>query len=80
MSTITIDGTDYAFDSLSTEAQSELTSMQACDQRLDELQTDWAIATTARNAYANALKGLLPPIAKAKPKVKPKPTAKAKKV
>jgi len=67
MSTITIDGVEYAEDALSNEAKAELGSMQVCDQRIATLQTDLAIAQTARNAYANALNSLLP---KAKAKAK----------
>jgi len=55
MSTITIDDIVYAESDLSNEAKSELGSMQICDQRIEVLQTDLAIAQTARNAYANAL-------------------------
>ena len=72
MSTITIDGTEHAEEALSKEAKAELVSMQVCDQRIATLQTDLRIAQTARNAYAHALKGLLP-------KVAPKAKAKAKK-
>jgi hypothetical protein len=75
MSTITIDDIVYAESDLSNEAKSELGSMQICDQRIEVLQTDLAIAQTARNAYANALNGLLP---KAAPKSKSKAKAKAK--
>ena len=60
MSTITIDGIEYSEDSLSTEAKVELAGMQACDQQIAAMQTKHAIAQTARNAYANALKSLLP--------------------
>jgi len=74
MSTITIDSTEYAEEALSSEAKAELVSMQVCDQRIATMQTDLRIAQTARNAYAVALKGLLP---KAVPKAKAK--AKAKK-
>jgi len=74
MSTITIDDVAYAEGDLSNEAKTELGSMQICDQRIAALQTDLAIAQTARNAYAVALNGLLP---KAAPKAKAK--AKAKK-
>ena len=74
MSTITIDDVAYTEDTLSDEAKTELGSMQVCDQRIATLQTDLAIAQTARNAYANALKDLLPkaeaPKAKAKAKGK----------
>ena len=69
MSTITIDDIAYDEADLSNEAKEELGSMQICDQRIAALQTDLAIAQTARNAYANALKNLLP---KAAPKAKSK--------
>jgi len=75
MSTITIDGIAYEEGDLSNEAKAELGSMQVCDQRIATLQADLAIAQTARNAYANALKGLLPKAAAPKAKAK----AKAKK-
>jgi len=71
MSTITIDDIAYGEADLSKEAKEELGSMQVCDQRIAALQTDLAIAQTARNAYAVALNGLLPKVA---------PKAKAKKV
>ena len=74
MSTITIDDIAYAEGDLSNEAKEELGSMQICDQRIAALQTDLRIAQTARNAYAHALRGLLP-----KPAPKAKPKAKAKK-
>ena len=73
MSTITIDDITYAEGDLSDEAKKELGSMQVCDQRIAALQTDLAIAQTARNAYAAALNSLLPKAAeKAKPKAKVK--------
>jgi len=68
MSTITIDGTEYAEETLSKEAKAELMSMQVCDQRIATMETDLRIAQTARNAYANALKGLLPKAAAPKAK------------
>ena len=76
MSTITIDDIAYDESDLSNEAKEELGSMQICDQRIAALQTDLRISQTARNAYANALSGLLP---KAAPKSKSKAKAKAKK-
>jgi len=77
MSTITIDDIAYAEADLSNEAKEELGSMQVCDQRIAALQTDLRITQTARNAYAFALKGLLPKVAA--PKAKAKAKAKAKK-
>ena len=78
MSTITVDGVAYAEESLSNEAKTELAGMQACDQKIALMQTEFAIAQTARNAYAGALKGLLPE-ASPKAKAKAKPKTKAKK-
>ena len=75
MSTITIDDIAYTEGDLSNEAKEELGSMQVCDQRIAVLQTDLAIAQTARNAYATVLKSLLPKAAAPKAKAK----AKAKK-
>jgi len=72
MSTITIDDVAYAEDDLSNEAKQELGSMQICDQRIATLQTDLNITQTARNAYANSLKGLLPKAAAPKGKAKAK--------
>jgi hypothetical protein len=72
MSTVTIDDIAYDEDDLSNEAREQLGSMQVCDQRIAALQTDLGITQTARNAYANALNGLLP-------KAAPKAKAKAKK-
>ena len=74
MSTITIDDVAYAEADLSNEAKAELGSMQVCDQKIASLQTDLAIASTARNAYASSLKSLLP---KAAPKAKAKKAKKA---
>jgi len=65
MSTITIDGVAYSEEALSNEAKAELVSMQMCDQRIATLQTDLAIAQTARISYAAALNSLLPKAKKA---------------
>ena len=76
MSTITIDGIGYAENALSKEAKAELAGVQACDQQIEAMQVKYAITQTARNAYSNALNGLLPKVA---PKAKAKPKAKTKK-
>lgn len=60
MSNIAIDGKEYALEALSDEAKNQLMSLQVCDQKLQSLQQELAIMQTARNAYANALKELLP--------------------
>jgi len=58
--TITIDGKEYALDSLSEAAKAQLTNLRVVDQEISRLQQQQAIAQTARNAYANALKEQLP--------------------
>ncbi|WP_019895282.1 DUF6447 family protein [Hydrogenovibrio halophilus] len=58
--TITIDGKEYAVDKFSDEAKNQLASLRATDQEIARLQTQTAIAQTARNAYARALAELLP--------------------
>lgn len=60
MATITIDGKDYDTDSLSDEAKTNIQNIQYCEQKGAELKRELAIVQTARNAYAQALKGSLP--------------------
>lgn len=60
MPTIKIDDKDYDLDKLSTEAKAQLTSLQVCDQEIQRLQAQLAIAQTARMAYARALGEALP--------------------
>ncbi|MTW33502.1 hypothetical protein GM655_11770 [Pseudoduganella danionis] len=57
---LTIDGKQYALAALSEPARQQLQMLQMSDQRLQELQRDLAITQTARNAYLQALKELLP--------------------
>ncbi len=56
----TIDGTEYPLTSLSDEARSQLHMLRITDQEIQRLQWQLAIAQTARNAYAQALKTTLP--------------------
>lgn len=60
MTAVFIDEKEYELDDLSAEAKAQLESMLAADTKIAELQRDLAIAQTARNAYAIALKDLLP--------------------
>lgn len=60
MAKVTIDGKEYDTDKLSEEARNNLLNIQFCEQRIAELQRQTAMAQTARNAYAQALKGQLP--------------------
>ena len=59
MASITIDGKEYNLEDLSDSSRAQLSSLQLTDQRISQLQLDLAIAQTARNAYANALKSEL---------------------
>jgi len=54
-STITIDGKAYALDDLSANARSQIVNLRVTDQEIARLQTQLAIAQTARAAYAQAL-------------------------
>ena len=56
---ITIDGKDYAVDSLSQDALNQLSSINIVDRKIADLQQDIAILQTARNAYAAALAAAL---------------------
>ena len=60
MPTIKIDDKDYDFDTLSQEAKDQLTSLQFVDNELIRLNAQVAVNQTARIAYSNALKELLP--------------------
>ena len=54
--TISIDGVDYAIDSLSDNTKAQLISLQAVDRRIADVQEELAILQTARIAYSNAVK------------------------
>jgi len=60
MNTITIDGIEYDLDALSDEAKMHIASVQFVDAELGRLQSHIAALQTARVAYSNALKGVLP--------------------
>ncbi len=59
MATITIDGKEYELDQLSENARAQLIMLQAAEGEMRRLQQLLAIAQTARNAYAQALKAAL---------------------
>ena len=62
MAKITIDGKEYETDALSDEAKNNIQNVQFCEQKLADLKRELALVQTARNAYAQALKGALPEI------------------
>jgi hypothetical protein len=57
---MTLDNVEYALADLSPDALAQLASAQACDRRIANLQEELAILQTARIAYVNAMKDLLP--------------------
>ncbi|GAB1394640.1 tetratricopeptide repeat protein [Rhodocyclaceae bacterium] len=60
MPKIKIDNREYDTDSLSDVARQNLQMLQMTEQEIQRLQMQLAIAQTARNAFANALKQNLP--------------------
>jgi cell division septum initiation protein DivIVA len=60
MPTIKIDDIDYDLDTLSQDAKAQLASIQFMEQELARLQAQAAALQTARNAYLQALKAVLP--------------------
>lgn len=60
MANVKIDGKEFDSNALAEEARNNLINIQFCDQRIAELQRQLAITQTARNAYAQVLKGQLP--------------------
>lgn len=57
--TITIDDQVYDLDSLSQGAKQQLANLRVADREIARLQMQLALAQTARNAYAQVLKGEL---------------------
>ena len=60
MTKVTIDEVEYETDSLSKEALAQVQSIQFVDAEISRLQSKISVMSTARNAYASALHGLLP--------------------
>ncbi len=57
---ITIDEKEYLIESLSDEAKAQIISMRVADQEIVALNHKLAMAQTARNAYALAVRESLP--------------------
>ena len=56
MPSITIDDKEYDTDKLSDATRAQLTSMRLADAEIQRLNVQLAIAQTARNAYALAVR------------------------
>ena len=52
---ITIDGKEDEIEDFNDNARAQLASMQLADQKIAQLQSEIAMAQTARKAYAQAL-------------------------
>lgn len=81
MATLTIDDKQYDIDKISPEAKAKLDSARFCEQKIEQLEAELAIARTARTAYLQSLPSLLTddalslsatPITNKKPTPKPK--------
>lgn len=68
MPTITIDDKEYETDDLSESTKAQITSMRLADAEIQRLNIQLAIAQTARNAYALAVRGDLQALEKSKKK------------
>jgi hypothetical protein len=62
MPIIKIDNKDYDSEKLSDEAKAQLTNVQVCDLEIQRIQSQLAIAQTARATYAAALNAALPSV------------------
>ena len=65
MPTISINNQQYDLESLPQEARAQLQMLRIADGEIATLRARLAIAQTARNAYAQALVGVLPDAAAA---------------
>jgi hypothetical protein len=57
---INVDGVEYLLSALSDDAKAQIRSLQFVESEIGRLQAQIAIANTAKIAYQNALKSLLP--------------------
>lgn len=62
MTTVTIDGKEYDYETLSDKAKTQLTNIQFVDNELARLQAKASILQTARVAYSRELQNELNPL------------------
>jgi len=53
---ISIDGAEYELSSLTEQARAQMQNIRFCEEQIRQLESEWAIADTARLAYSQALK------------------------
>ncbi|EDM69612.1 hypothetical protein RAZWK3B_11967 [Roseobacter sp. AzwK-3b] len=58
--TITIGDQEYTVSSMNEQALAQLRGVHFCDQQIQQLNNEWAIADTARLGYLHALKLEMP--------------------
>tara|TARA_B100000214_G_C23820240_1_gene559289 strand:- start:96 stop:287 length:192 start_codon:yes stop_codon:yes gene_type:complete len=56
MATVTIDGNDYEYDSLSEKAKENLVSLQFVQNEIKRVEAQIAVFKTAESAYSRVLK------------------------
>tara|TARA_X000000950_G_C13632394_1_gene544063 strand:+ start:135 stop:341 length:207 start_codon:yes stop_codon:yes gene_type:complete len=56
---ITVDDIEYNLDDLSEDAKAQILNIRFVDAQLMQLNSEWAVADTARIGYNNALKAEL---------------------
>jgi hypothetical protein len=54
--TLTVDGKNYDASALSDAAQAQIANIRFCDDQIQQLRNEWAVADTARLGYTAALK------------------------
>jgi len=52
---VTIDDVDYELDNISDEAKAQLDNLRFVEERINQLQNEWAVSDTARIGYSKAL-------------------------
>ena len=60
MANLAVNGKEYALETLSDNARSQLESLKFAEQKIEQLQAEQAVTQTARNAYIQALVSQLP--------------------
>lgn len=54
--TLTVDGKIYDASALSDAARAQIANIRFCDDQIQQLRNEWAVADTARLGYSAALK------------------------
>lgn len=54
--TITIDSQEYSVSQMNEKALAQLRGLKFCDQQIQQLNNEWAIADTARLGYMRAIR------------------------